>query len=79
VEEVRLDGEGGKETVLDLVPFGRARRQIADRDGESRLLGQLLQFPLPQAHPRAVAVSAIGADEQASQFKEEMMRAYYSG
>src|SRR5205085_2778309 len=38
---------------------------VADCDGESRLIRQLLQFPLPQAHPRAVAPATIGADEQA--------------
>src|SRR6266487_4492241 len=48
----------GEETMLDLVPFARARRQVADRDGQTRLIGQLLQLPLPQAHPRAVAPTA---------------------
>src|SRR6266446_1581059 len=38
---------------------------MADRDGETGLIGQLLQFPFPQAHPRAVAASSVRADEQA--------------
>ena len=41
----------GEETMFDLVPFAGSRRQVADHDGETRLIGQLLQFPLPQAHP----------------------------
>src|SRR3989442_1876234 len=53
----------GEETMLDLVPFARAWRQVADRDGESCLIGQLLQFPLPQAHPRAIAAPSIRTDE----------------
>src|SRR6266446_3036189 len=38
---------------------------MTDRDGETGLIGQLLQFPFPQAHPRAVAASSVRADEQA--------------
>ncbi len=41
----------GEETMLDLVPFPGPWRQVADRDGQTRLIGQPLQFPLPQAHP----------------------------
>ncbi len=41
----------GKETMLDLVPFAGPWRQVADRDAQTCLIGQLLQFPFPQASP----------------------------
>lgn len=40
----------GKEAVFNLVPFARSWRKVADRDRSTRLIGQLLQFPFPQAH-----------------------------
>jgi hypothetical protein len=54
----------GEEAMLDLVPFAGAWWQVAHRDGQSRLIGQPLQIPLPQAHPRTVAPTSIGTDEQ---------------
>src|SRR6516225_5740204 len=44
----------GKQPVLDFVPLAGAGRQVADRDVETELVGQLLQFVFPQADPRAV-------------------------
>ncbi len=41
----------GEETMRGVVPFAGSWRQMADHDGETRLISQLLQFPLPQAHP----------------------------
>ncbi len=38
---------------------------MADHDVEAELVGQLLEFPFPQPHPRAVAVAAIRGDQQA--------------
>src|ERR1700693_486053 len=40
----------GEETMLNLVPFARAWRQVAHRDRQARLIGQLLYLPFPQAH-----------------------------
>ena len=37
----------GKEAMLNLVPFTRSRRQVADRDRQASFIGQLLQFPFP--------------------------------
>ena len=54
----------GKEAMLNLIPFARSRRQVADRERETRLVSQLLQFPFPQAHTGAVTPSSIGTDEQ---------------
>ena len=53
-----------EETVLDFVPLARARRKMTDRDREPGPGGQLLQFPLPEAQPGAVAPAGIRRDEQ---------------
>src|SRR6266404_6322910 len=50
----------GEEAVFDFVPLAGAGRQVADRDVEAELVGQLLEFAFPQPHPRAVAASAPG-------------------
>ena len=50
--------------MLDLVPFAGARRQLADADGKAELIGQFLQFQLPQPHARAVAAAAIGCNHE---------------
>jgi hypothetical protein len=36
-----------EKTVFDLVPLARTRREVTDRDFQSGLVGQLLQFPFP--------------------------------
>ena len=46
-----VDGNVGKQPVLDRVPLARAWRKMADHDGEARLVGQPLHFALPQACP----------------------------
>ena len=60
-----IDGDEREQAVLDLVPFAGARRQMAYRDGTSQLIGELLQFNLPEAYAVAVTASAIGRDHQA--------------
>ena len=52
-----------EQAVLDLVPLARARREVTDRDGEPRAIRELLQLPLPQAQPRAVAATGVGGDD----------------
>ncbi len=37
----------GKEAMLNLVPFARSWRQVADGDRQAGFIGQLLQFPFP--------------------------------
>lgn len=73
LEDHRIAGErlaapvladAGKEAMLNLVPFARSGRQVADRDLHACLISQLLQFPFPQADPRTVASSSIGTDQQ---------------
>src|SRR5215203_4318960 len=51
-----------EQTVLDLVPLARARREVTDRDGEPRAIRELLQLPLPQPQPRAVTAAGVGGD-----------------
>ena len=40
-------GDMAKHAMLDLVPFARARRQMADRHTQPRLIGEPLQLHLP--------------------------------
>jgi hypothetical protein len=41
----------GEAALLDFVPLAGAGRQVADRDVEPELVGQLLEFAFPQPHP----------------------------
>jgi len=54
----------GEQAVFDLVPLAGARRQVVDGDLKAKLVGQALQLALPQPHPRAVAATAVGGDDQ---------------
>ena len=54
----------GEESMLDLVPLARSGWKMADGNGQSRLIGELLQFPLPQAETGSVTAAAVGGDEQ---------------
>jgi hypothetical protein len=60
-----VGGDEGEQPVLDLVPLAGARREVADRDGEPGLIGELLQLKLPQAQPVAITPAGIGGDENA--------------
>ncbi len=48
-----------KQAMFNLVPFAGSRRQVADRNLETRLVGQLLQFPLPKTYARSITSTAI--------------------
>ena len=48
-----------KQAMFNLVPFAGPRRQVADRNVKTRLVGQLLQFPLPKTYARSITSSAI--------------------
>ena len=50
--------------MLYLVPFARARREMADRQSQPGLVGQSLQLPFPQPQTPAVAATAISGDQQ---------------
>ena len=58
-----------KQTMIRRVPFRSAgfrsaARIVADRDRQSGLVRQSLQFSFPQARPVPVAAAAVGFDEQ---------------
>src|SRR5262249_48540188 len=57
-------GDVAKHAVLDLVPFARARRQMADRYPQPRLIGEPLQLYLPEPRTGTVAAATICRDEQ---------------
>ena len=50
--------------MLDLVPFRRAGRIMANADGQSGFVGELLQFDFPQAHARTVGAAAVRRDHE---------------
>src|SRR5208283_3250482 len=53
-------GDVAEQPVLNLVPLRRPRRVMADLQGQSGLVGELLQFDLEQPHARSVGTAAIG-------------------
>src|SRR5215831_12689994 len=59
--------------VLDLLPLALPRRQVTDRDPQTRLIGQLLQTDLPQPIATAVAPPAIGRDQQLLRLRVDRM------
>ena len=59
-----VHGDRGEHPVLDFVPFGGARWQVAHGDLQTGLGGQLAQFGLPQPQPGAVGPAAVRGDQQ---------------
>ena len=51
-----------EESVLDLVPFARARGEMRHVDAEAQVVGQPLQRRLPAARPIPVAAAGVGGD-----------------
>ena len=49
--------------MFDLVPFAGPWREMGDRNGDTDLIRQALQFQLPQAEPPAVAASTVRRDQ----------------
>ena len=54
----------GKHAMLDFIPFARSRRKMADPNRYTDLVGESLQFQLPEPHPRPIASSAVSRYEQ---------------
>src|SRR3954470_4090427 len=52
-------GYEGEEPMLNLIPFARARRQMADLNWKPQLFREFLQFHFPETNAAAVASSAI--------------------
>ena len=50
--------------MFDLVPFAGSGREVAHGDGEVGLVGQPLQFDLPQPEAGPVTAAAIRCDQQ---------------
>ena len=50
--------------MLDPVPLTGARREVTDRDRETRAIRELLQLSLPEPKPRAIAPASIGGDHE---------------
>src|SRR6266540_1733980 len=59
-----VGGDVGKQPVLDLVPLGGPRREVAHRDRQSGLGGQRRQLGLPRTGPIAVGAARVGGDQQ---------------
>ena len=51
--------------MLDAIPLAGARRQVADADRQTGLIGEALQFAFPQPDPRTVAAATICRHHQA--------------
>src|SRR3989442_15568816 len=50
--------------MLDLVPLTCPRWKVTHRNGETRAIGELLQFTLPRAPARSVSPPGIRGDQQ---------------
>src|SRR6266511_5156451 len=61
-----VGGDVAEHAVLDLVPLARARRQVADAHVEAALVGEALQFELPEPSAGAVAPAAVSSDQELS-------------
>ena len=59
-----VDRDERKKAVLDLVPLARAGWQVANRDGELELIGQLLKLDFPETHTMSVAAATVSGDHQ---------------
>src|SRR6266700_1003194 len=59
-----IDGNVGKEPMFDFVPLAGSWWKMTHGDGEPRLVGQALQFALPQTETGSVASASISGDQQ---------------
>ena len=57
-------GDEGEQPVFDLVPFARARREMADANGKSGPRPPALQLQLPEPQALAIAAAAVRRDQQ---------------
>lgn len=63
-----VDGNEGKEPILDLVPFAGSWRIMRDGDRQLLFIGQVLQLFLPESVFDAVGTASISGDEQFALF-----------
>src|SRR5206468_3152849 len=59
-----IAGDVAEQAVLDLVPFARARWEMAHFDDHARFVRKPLEHQLPEPIARAVAATAVGRDDQ---------------
>src|SRR5512142_904749 len=57
-------GDVAEHPMLDRVPLARAGREVAHRDPQAGLIGELLQLHLPQPAAPPVGAAPIGRDQQ---------------
>src|SRR6476660_7844467 len=57
-------GDVAEHAMFDLVPLRCPWRVVAHLQYQSGLIGQFLQFELPQSHTRSVRTAAVGGDQQ---------------
>src|SRR5262245_51356773 len=55
-----IHGDVREEAMFDFVPLARPWGEVTHGDGQSGPIRELLQFPFPEADPRAVAAAGIG-------------------
>src|ERR1700691_6006359 len=58
-----VDRDEREQSMLDLVPLARPRREVADVDREVELVREALKLKLPDVRPIAVAATRVGCDE----------------
>ncbi len=59
-----IDGNVGKESVLDRIPFAGSRRQMADGNAQAALGGKLLQLHLPQPVASPIGPASISNNQE---------------
>src|ERR1051326_8240078 len=58
-----------EETVFDLVPLARPRRQVTHGNGEPARVRKLLQFPFPESNPGAIASPRISSNQEGASLR----------
>jgi hypothetical protein len=58
----------GKKSMLNLIPFTCARREMAHTQLKASLVGKFLEFNLPQSDSRTIAASPISRNQQLMSF-----------
>src|SRR5712691_2759709 len=60
-----IEGDEGKEAMFDLVPLAGPGRQMANSDGNTHRIREILQFYFPQTNPVAITAPTIGGNQKA--------------
>src|SRR6266567_1637082 len=58
-----IDGNEGKESMFNLVPFSGGRRILSDRDGEVFLISEILELFLPEPISYSIRAAPISSDQ----------------